>query len=108
MSCLRNMTNIVRRLNNVSKKESFLVCYKNIQEFHDSVATNKGQNADPRKNSHPVTQETGIHSFTKTREPLQLAVGTTQIYTKENFPLSIRFQAMPAVHRFESCKGKQN
>lgn len=82
------------------------MCYKSIQELQDSVATSKEQNADPRKNSHPVSWETGTHSFKKTREPLQLAVGTTKTYTKDNFPLSIKLQAMPAVHRCESCKGE--
>lgn len=39
-------------------------------------------------------------------EPLQLAVGTSKTYTKENFPSSRKFQVMPAVHRCEPCKGE--
>lgn len=67
------------------------MCYKSIQEFQSSVAISKEQNVDPRKNSHPVTKETGTHSFKeKPREPLQLAVGSTKTYTKENFQLNNR------------------
>lgn len=105
MSCLGKITNVLSRLNNVSSH--FWCAVKAPRSPSTLLPSAENEVLTPER--IPVElrgQETGTHWFKNTREPLQLAVGTTKTSPKENFQLNSRFQAMPAVHRCESCKGE--